>query len=90
MKRTPSDESESVIALAELLKLKESGQFPGDPVNIEGTQIRSVSHTISQSVFSKLLHSYRVNVETPKNILGEFSEELSFFICKRFCFITST
>ncbi len=41
-KRTPCDESESVIALAELLKLKEIGQFPGDPIKIEGKQIRSV------------------------------------------------
>ena len=39
MKRTPSGESESVITLDELLKLKETGQFPGDPVKIEDTQI---------------------------------------------------
>ncbi len=43
MKRTPNGESESVIALAELLKLKENGQFPGESVKIEGTQIRSVT-----------------------------------------------
>ena len=35
--------SESVIALAELLKMKEIGQYPGDPVKTEDTQIRSVS-----------------------------------------------
>ncbi len=39
MKRTPLRESESVIVLTELLKLKEIGQFPGDPVKIEDTQI---------------------------------------------------
>ena len=43
MKGTLRDESESVIALAELLKLKGSGQFPGEPVKIEGAQIRSVA-----------------------------------------------
>jgi hypothetical protein len=32
-----------VIELAELLKMKENGQFPGDPVKIEVGQIRSVS-----------------------------------------------
>jgi hypothetical protein len=37
VKRKPLGESESVIALAELLKLKESGQFPGEPVKIEDT-----------------------------------------------------
>jgi hypothetical protein len=37
--RTPLGESESVIALAELLKLQESGQFPDEPVKIEGAQI---------------------------------------------------
>ena len=42
MKRIPHVGSESVIALAELLKLKENGQFPGESVKIEGAQIRIV------------------------------------------------
>ena len=41
-------------------------------------------HTIRQSFFSKLLHSYRGNFLKLKYILGEFSEELFFFICKDF------
>ena len=43
MKGTLRDESESVIAVVELLKMKESGQFPGEPVKIEGEHICSVS-----------------------------------------------
>ena len=43
MKRTSCDESESVITISELLKMKEIGQYPGDPVKTEDTQIRSVS-----------------------------------------------
>ena len=39
MRRTPLGESESWLALAELLKLQESGQFPDEPVKIEGAQI---------------------------------------------------
>ena len=39
-------------------------------------------HTIRQSFFSKLLHSYRGNFLKLKYILGEFSEMLFFFICK--------
>ena len=41
-----------------------------------------VRHTIRHSVFSRILHSYRVNFLKLKYILGEFTEELSFFICK--------
>jgi len=32
-----------------------------------------VGHTTGPRVFSKILHSYRANLENPKNILGEFS-----------------
>jgi hypothetical protein len=39
VRRTPSGESERLIALAELLKLQEIGQFPDEPVKIEGAQI---------------------------------------------------
>ena len=39
MRRTRSGGSGSVFALAELLKLQESGQFPDELVKIEGTQI---------------------------------------------------
>ena len=40
MKRTSRVESESVITIDELLmNLKERGQFPGEPVKIEGSQI---------------------------------------------------
>ena len=35
-------ESESVITLTELLKLKENGQFPDEPVKIEDVQIHIV------------------------------------------------
>ena len=42
MKRTPHYESERFIALTELLKLKENGQFPDVSVKVEGAQICSV------------------------------------------------
>jgi hypothetical protein len=35
---------------------------------------RQRAHTIRESFFSKLLHSYRANFENPKINLGEFSE----------------
>ena len=43
MKRTPGGVSESLIALYELLNLKENGQFPGESVKTEGTQIHNVA-----------------------------------------------
>ena len=43
MRRTPRGGSGSWFALAEVLKLKESGQFHGEPVKIEGAQIHSVA-----------------------------------------------
>ena len=39
VRRTPHGESERLIVLDELLKLEEIGQFPDDPLKIEGTQI---------------------------------------------------
>ncbi len=39
MRRTSYGESEGLIALAELLKLQEIGQFPDESVKIEDTQI---------------------------------------------------
>jgi hypothetical protein len=42
------------------------------------------AHTNRQSVFKKLLHSYRVNIENPEINLGEFSEEPPLFILKYF------
>ena len=41
-KRKMYGESESVITLTELLKLKENGQFPDEPVKIEDVQIHIV------------------------------------------------
>ena len=38
MRRTPRGESGGWFALAELLKQQESGQFPDEPVKIEGAQ----------------------------------------------------
>jgi hypothetical protein len=43
-------------------------------------------HTIGQSFFLKILHSYRVNIENPKINLGDVLL-LHFFV---FYFITST
>ena len=42
IRRTSSGESGGWFVLAELLKLKESGQFPDESVKIEDTQIRCV------------------------------------------------
>jgi hypothetical protein len=53
------------------------------PVAIAAPAI-SPQHTIRQSFFKKLLHSYKANLEKPKINLGEFSEMLFFFICKNF------
>ncbi len=55
MKRTPRGESESVIALTELLKMKENGQFPGGSVKVEGTQIRSVSVSLCQLLLVRVV-----------------------------------
>jgi hypothetical protein len=41
VRRKPRDDSERLIAQAELLKLQESGQFPDEPVKIKGAQIHS-------------------------------------------------
>ena len=48
MRRTSCDGSGSWFALAELLKLQEIGQFPDEPVNIEGAQIhRGDAHVLA-------------------------------------------
>ena len=49
MRRTPRGGSGSWFALAEVLKLQESGQFPDEPVKIEVTQIRCVDARTSNS-----------------------------------------
>ena len=42
MRRTPRDGSGRWITLAERVKFQERGQFPDDPVKIEGKHIRCV------------------------------------------------
>ena len=50
MRRTPSGESERLIALVELLKLQEIGQFPDESVKKEDTHIH---HGDTRDVLAK-------------------------------------
>ena len=61
MRRTPCDGSGSLIALDELLKLEEIGQFPDDPVKIEDTQIYRFYYEQQVKRELKRIHRDEVN-----------------------------
>ena len=56
--------------LPELLKLQENGQFPDDPVKIEGEQIHSVDSvlTIDISFMTSIVSTYVLTIEDIKEI----------------------